>query len=112
MPKQTPESSITIKGAFEIEYEVSANLPYFEGHFPEMPVLPAMAVIDASLLAIARAGEAPVELETLTSAKFTGFIRPGSKVRIRFTREGDGPGNHWRVRWKNAGEAGESLAEL
>jgi 3-hydroxymyristoyl/3-hydroxydecanoyl-(acyl carrier protein) dehydratase len=33
----------------EINFEVPANIKFFEGHFPKSPILPAFAIIEISM---------------------------------------------------------------
>lgn len=95
---------------FRLTWVVPADLPYFEGHFPENPVLPGVAIIDGTL-EILRIALDPgrVELEAIPSAKFLGVIRPGLKVQISL-RSSDSV--NWNVDWSEAASAPRPLAQL
>ena len=87
-------------------FEVAANHPAFEGHFPGQPVLPGVALL-AEVLEAARVEPAlrPCLGATprLGVVKFTAFVRPGASLAIEFVI-----GAHtlaWRV-----DEAGRAVA--
>jgi hypothetical protein len=68
---------------FEFQWQVPGDLPYFEGHFPGQPMLPAVAVVDANTLIIEKVLEKPIQIQKLVTAKFTGPIQPDMKIRIK-----------------------------
>lgn len=95
-------------GAFRVDWTVPESLPYFAGHFPGAPVLPAVAILDASVEMIRRA----LSLESLAlraapTAKFTGPVLPGAAVAVRLAPCGDGA---WDVAWRDP--QGKPLAQL
>src|SRR5258708_5662226 len=76
-----PEASAS--GGFECLWTVPADLPYFAGHFPNHPVLPAVAMIDATQEIVRRAlHRDQLPLTAIKSAKFLAPIGPGQKLRI------------------------------
>ena len=67
--------------------EVPADLVYFEGHFVDYPVLPAVAQLEAFVLgAVAEAWPGLGRLERLTRLKFRRVIPPGAVLRLRLER--------------------------
>lgn len=82
---------------FLVNWVVPKNLSYFQGHFPGSPILPAVAIIDASLLVITliRSG-VEAHLQEIKSAKFFQPITPLMNVKILFTQR---ELNHWRTQW-------------
>jgi len=71
---------------FSVLWTPSTSLPYFEGHFPENPILPAVAIIDATLSFLSQKLDHPnLEISELVNCKFTGIIQPGNDLVIRFT---------------------------
>jgi 3-hydroxymyristoyl/3-hydroxydecanoyl-(acyl carrier protein) dehydratase len=113
-PAETITFAITpVARGFAVDWNVPENLPYFEGHFPGNPVLPAVAILDATLQVL-RAGLAQSELElfSVPNAKFMGIIRPGSRVHIEVYRDENGSDPaEWRAEWTGE-EPGTRLAEL
>jgi 3-hydroxyacyl-[acyl-carrier-protein] dehydratase len=70
--------------AWVIEWNVQANHPAFEGHFPGQPILPGVVSVAQALEAcVAHLGRAwlagPLEV---ASAKFLSPLKPGDRCRI------------------------------
>ena len=69
---------------------VTANEPYFLGHFPDYPVMPGVLIIEAMaqvagvlvLKQIADRKNKLVFLATVEQAKFRRPVRPGDQLRI------------------------------
>lgn len=74
---------------------VSINEPYFQGHFPDYPIMPGVLITEACLQTSAFMG--PVDSDLGTAApdpaktrffcvgfdmKFTGLVSPGDQLRI------------------------------
>ncbi len=90
-------------------WTVPEDLPCFEGHFPGMPVLPAVVMLDVSCEFLRNALSRPgLRLATVSSAKFTGPVTPGMRVRIAFQeKEGE-----WEVEWETVGPPSRPLARI
>jgi 3-hydroxymyristoyl/3-hydroxydecanoyl-(acyl carrier protein) dehydratase len=71
-------------GESVFEWKVPGDLPYFNGHFPSNPILPGIAMIDASLEVVryALSLESAPFIKKLHSAKFTGLVRPDDTVEF------------------------------
>ena len=54
--------------------------PAFAGHFPGMPIVPGVVLLDAALHALALDGTSPCEI---VSAKFLGVVRPGEEIGLK-----------------------------
>lgn len=92
---------------------VPADLPYFEGHFPGRPTLPAVAMIDFTLeLVRRRPGFERAELGRLKAAKFTAVIVPGSEVEVTVTRDHSASvQTSWKAEWRlDHGDGGADVA--
>ncbi len=77
--------------SFECIKNVSHNEPFFEGHFPDEPVMPGVMIIEALAQAAAvglavregqTAGGAVGYLATVDSAKFRRRVVPGDQLRL------------------------------
>jgi 3-hydroxymyristoyl/3-hydroxydecanoyl-(acyl carrier protein) dehydratase len=77
---EIPEN-VALGQPFDFAFSAKSEAAYFQGHFPEEPVLPAVAMIDACLLVIARLRPEP-RLQKVISAKFLNKISPHQKVLI------------------------------
>ena len=92
------EPSSCHSGCFHTTWTVPENLAYFDGHFPTQPILPAVAILDASIEFLRSATKNPkLELKTTSSAKFSQPILPGSKIEI-FAH--DLKENNWDLEWR------------
>lgn len=77
---------------------VSANEPYFSGHFPGAPVFPGVLLCEALVqLAVHLDGEgADLRLLEVDKARFRRPVLPGDTLRLEVTRLAAGP--PWRLR--------------
>jgi 3-hydroxymyristoyl/3-hydroxydecanoyl-(acyl carrier protein) dehydratase len=74
----------------EIALEISGDLAVFDGHFPDTPILPAVAQIDWAVR-IARAEFAlPARFHALRSLKFLAIVQPPVELTLDLTRAADG----------------------
>ena len=88
---------------------VTANEPYFAGHFPERPIMPGVLIIEAmaqtaAVLVMATIGEVAtgklVYFMTIDQARFRRPVVPGDQLRIRVEKQ------HRKLGvWKFAGRA-------
>lgn len=91
-----------------VQWIVPADLPYFAGHFPGSPTLPAVAMIDLTLELMRQwPGYKNAEVSAVKSAKFSAVIGPGTEVEIKILRDAASPlrseGIDWRAEWKIIG---------
>jgi UDP-N-acetylglucosamine acyltransferase len=73
---------------------VSANEPYFVGHFPGVPVLPGVMLCEAMVQLAAHLCEpddADLRLLEVGKARFRRPIVPGTTLRLEVTRTAEGP---------------------
>src|SRR6185503_6369098 len=72
---------------------VTANEPFFAGHFPDFPVMPGVLIIEAmaqvaGVLVLSTIPDRATKLVLLASvdeAKFRKPVRPGDQLRIEMT---------------------------
>jgi beta-hydroxyacyl-ACP dehydratase FabZ len=70
---------------------VTANEPFFQGHFPEFPVMPGVLIIEAmaqvaGVLVLKNLGtQTAVFLASIDQAKFRRPVVPGDQLRIEMT---------------------------
>lgn len=88
---------------------VSFNEPFFQGHFPERPVMPGVLIIEAmaqtaATLVVLTLGEAfdgkLVYFMTIDNAKFRRPVEPGDQLRIHVVKE-----RHRANVWRFVGKA-------
>lgn len=80
---------------------VPADCPFFEGHFPQEPILPGVAQVVLVTWVLQKALPGPCQVQAIRRAKFTSPVRPGMDLVLRLALEGP------RVLWRLAGPQGE-----
>lgn len=73
-----------------IAIEIPADHPAFAGHFPGMPIVPAVVLLDEALYAIAGSGGVAFERCTLLAVKFKNLVRPGQALTLQYQHSGAG----------------------
>jgi len=69
---------------------VTANEPFFQGHFPERPVMPGVLILEAmaqvgavlTLKSLPQAGRTIIYLTGVEKAKFRKPVVPGDQLRV------------------------------
>jgi 3-hydroxymyristoyl/3-hydroxydecanoyl-(acyl carrier protein) dehydratase len=82
----------------EVVIEPASTWSYFVGHFPQMPVLPAVAIVDVSQFFIEDLIKSPSALARMTSFRIKNPVQPGDKILIRVQQEAPWTFN---VLWKS-----------
>jgi 3-hydroxymyristoyl/3-hydroxydecanoyl-(acyl carrier protein) dehydratase len=69
-------------GAVELDLAIPGNLAYLEGHFPGLPIVPGVVLIDWVIALAAR--HLPLRLEAAQTfvVKFRHVMRPGDLVTL------------------------------
>lgn len=93
----------------EAKLTISEEIPTFQGHFPNRPILPAVSIIDISLLLLSQVcpniSNTQVEVKR---SKFMALVRPNQEVDL--VAESTDSKN-WKVYWKLA-ENQSKLAQI
>jgi 3-hydroxyacyl-[acyl-carrier-protein] dehydratase len=67
-------------------YTVPLDHPAFAGHFPGMPILPGVVLLDMALHAISAATGLALDTCEIRSVKFLSPARPGDRLEIHHRR--------------------------
>jgi 3-hydroxyacyl-[acyl-carrier-protein] dehydratase len=71
------------------ELVIGADHPALEGHFPGNPVVPGVVLLDCVLEAAEDWLGQPLEVATLTQAKFLAPLLPGERASMDLTLDGE-----------------------
>lgn len=83
----------------EVELQPSGAWSYFLGHFPQMPILPAVAFVDISQFFVQIWRQGPVSLQGMKYFRIKNPVQPGDKILIHVQPEAPGTFN---VLWKSS----------
>jgi len=75
------------ENSVSMEFSIPATSPYFDGHFPGFPILPAVAQAELIIRFAARyfgTGVSPSEIKRF---KFTKLIRPDAPLLLKLTKK-------------------------
>lgn len=84
---------------------VTANEPFFQGHFPDNPVMPGVLITEAlaqagAILAYIKAKSSPRDyifyLAGIDNAKFKQMVLPGDQLELEVNIVGN-KGNFWKI---------------
>ncbi len=70
------------KESLTLRFAVPASLRYFEGHFPEVPLLPGVVQIGWAVELARQHFELPARFHSLMGVKFMRVIQPGANVTL------------------------------
>ncbi|GAB3898675.1 hypothetical protein GCM10029964_083530 [Kibdelosporangium lantanae] len=63
-------------------FRIGPDEPVFAGHYPGLPILPGVAVIECVRAALVAGLGHPVDLVAIDSCRFTAAVRPGAEVSV------------------------------
>ena len=72
-----------------IEFVISEDSDFFNGHFPEYKLLPAVAQIDLTTRFAKKYFNTPRYITHIKRAKFSAPVRPGTTIRLELTNKKD-----------------------
>lgn len=79
--------STDIQGeAVEWRIFIDADLPFFDGHFPEQAVLPGVTQLDWAIRMGCEHFNYPVDIATLEVLKFQQLMLPNSEVTLKISQ--------------------------
>jgi 3-hydroxyacyl-[acyl-carrier-protein] dehydratase len=68
------------------EIRIAVGHPAFAGHFPDVPIVPGVVLLDEALHAIAHLTGETLDKCTIASVKFKNIVRPGQPLILQFER--------------------------
>jgi len=75
---------------FSVALDISPGLAAFEGHFPDTPILPAVAQVDWAIRIAREEFTLPPRFQSLRSLKFLAIVQPPVELTLELTRAPDG----------------------
>lgn len=79
---------VKTEGEFVAKLEFEASAPYFQGHFPDAPVLPGVVQLGFAERCVRRAFGVREPLRCVKKMKFVHIIEPGRTIDLRIVRKG------------------------
>jgi len=74
------------ENAVEIEFSIPETSPYFDGHFPEFSLLPAVAQTELVIRFASLYLGTGIDAAEMKRVKFTKFIRPNTLLHMRLEK--------------------------
>jgi uncharacterized membrane protein len=69
-----------------VEFSIPGTSAYFDGHFPEFPILPAVAQIDLTTRFAAKYLGTGIGISQIRRVKFSSLIRPGAPLSLNLEK--------------------------
>ena len=76
------------ENSVSIAFSIPASSPYFDGHFPEFPILPAVAQVELILRFASRYLGTGIALSEIRRIKFSNLIRPSTPLLLNAGKNG------------------------
>jgi len=96
--------------SFILNWKVPLDLPYFTGHFPSNPILPAVAILDISIEIVKMISNDPsLEIKTIKMGKFYEIIAPNRNIQIQIANKSPG---EWILAWLDEAQLEKKLAKI
>ena len=70
-----------------VEFSVAPSNPYFDGHFPEFSLLPAVAQVELIIRFASEYLETGIDISEMRRVKFTQFILPDTPLFLRLEKD-------------------------
>lgn len=63
-------------------FKAKGKMPYFDGYFPDWPIMPGVAQVQIAVEESARYLKTPLEVSSVTNLKFMAIIRPETELKL------------------------------
>lgn len=83
------ENAHSADGSYAADFWFDRDSPYFEGHFPDTPVLPGVVQVGTAVAALERLLRHPVTLKEVRKLKFSRVIVPGEWIHFTLVKKTD-----------------------
>ena len=74
------------ENSVSLEFSIPGTSPYFDGHFPEFSLLPAVAQIELVTRFASQQFGASFDVSQIRRVKFVNFIRPDAPLLLRLVK--------------------------
>ena len=81
------ENAMSTEGGWSADFTFDADAFYFQGHFPDHPILPGVVQLGTAHHFAEVLERRPLRLVAAKKLKFSNVIRPGGKVRFSLARK-------------------------
>lgn len=70
----------------QLQLNIPLDHPAFAGHFPSIPIVPGVVLLDAVLHAVEHDQELPSAVWQISAVKFLSPLKPGEKAVIYYEK--------------------------
>jgi len=88
-----------------VEFSIPETSPYFDGHFPESPILPALAQVEICVRFAAQYLGTGIDVSEIKRIKFSSRVHPGRTHILRLEKSENNLS--FKILSEGRGEAGE-----
>jgi 3-hydroxymyristoyl/3-hydroxydecanoyl-(acyl carrier protein) dehydratase len=96
------------EGVREIALHIPAGLSYLAGHFPQMPIVPGVGIVNISQFLVSE--KFPGALAKVQSFRIKNPVQAGEQVKILIREIAEENAVHFH--WKCAADEAKTFAEL
>ena len=100
-----PDTEPVTETTYKTRWSLREDCPYLNGHFPNQPLLPAVATIDGSIEFLRQALANPtLNPQSVFNAKFMAPITPGIEIEMSLVQVVP---SKWQIDWSTQSSTGE-----
>jgi uncharacterized membrane protein/acyl-coenzyme A synthetase/AMP-(fatty) acid ligase len=85
--EKTEEIIEKTENSVSVKFSIPGTSPYFDGHFPGFPILPAVAQAELVIRSAARYFKTIINPTEIKRFKFTNLIRPDAPLLLKLTKK-------------------------